>query len=292
MDNDIILFDRIKIIQDLNDKYDLCNNAYLSFSGGKDSTIVHYLLDIALPNNKIPRVFVNTGVEYNYIVDFVNDLSKNDDRFIIIKPKVPVGIVLREFGYPFKSKIHSRFVMLYQNNRYLNSVDRYINGIYYDKCPNILKYQFTPSFNLKISDRCCFKLKKDTCLDYEIENNKSIVITGIRKEEGGYRSIIKGCSLFYSDGSLHKFHPLLVVDKSFEDWFIDKFNIKLCKLYYPPFNFDRTGCKGCPFNPKLKEDLNTLSNLLPMEYKQICGIWKPIYDEYKRIGYRLDSENE
>ena len=37
------------------------NNAYISFSGGKDSTILHYLIDLALPNNKIPRVFINTG---------------------------------------------------------------------------------------------------------------------------------------------------------------------------------------------------------------------------------------
>ena len=27
--------------------------------------------------------------------------------------------------------------------------------------------------------------------------------------------------------------------------------------------------------------------LLPNEYKQTISLWKPVYDEYIRIGYRL-----
>jgi len=67
MDNELLLIDRIEAIKTANKKYDLEHNAYLSFSGGKDSTVLHYLLDMALPNNKIPRVFINTGIEYIYI---------------------------------------------------------------------------------------------------------------------------------------------------------------------------------------------------------------------------------
>lgn len=55
-DYELTLFDRIEVIKSTNKKYDLEHNAYLSFSGGKDSTVLHYLLDIALPNNQIPRV--------------------------------------------------------------------------------------------------------------------------------------------------------------------------------------------------------------------------------------------
>lgn len=31
--------------------------------------------------------------------------------------------------------------------------------------------------------------------------------------------------------------------------------------------------------------------LLPKEYKKCNYIWKPVYDEYKRIGYRLRKDN-
>lgn len=70
-DYELLEIDRIAKIQSINKQYDLENNAYLSFSGGKDSTVLHYLLDLALPGNKIPRLFINTGIEYEYIVDFV-----------------------------------------------------------------------------------------------------------------------------------------------------------------------------------------------------------------------------
>ena len=59
----LLLSDRIHVIRQANEKHDLEKNAYLSFSGGKDSTILHYLLDEALPGNRIPRVFLDTGIE-------------------------------------------------------------------------------------------------------------------------------------------------------------------------------------------------------------------------------------
>lgn len=116
MDNELLLYDRIEVIKATNQKYDLEHNAYLSFSGGKDSTIVHYLLDMALPNNKIPRVFIDTGIEYQMIRDFVLGLAKNDDRFIILKPTQNIKQMLEKYGYPFKSKQHSHNVMLYQTH--------------------------------------------------------------------------------------------------------------------------------------------------------------------------------
>ena len=45
--------------------------AIIGISGGKDSTILHYLIDLALPNNKIPRVFLNTGIEYHDIYIYI-----------------------------------------------------------------------------------------------------------------------------------------------------------------------------------------------------------------------------
>lgn len=66
MDNELLLFDRINVIKDTINKYGE-DKFYLSFSGGKDSTVLHHLVDMALPNNRIPRVFANTGIEHIYI---------------------------------------------------------------------------------------------------------------------------------------------------------------------------------------------------------------------------------
>ena len=70
-EHEFTLADRVAKIQSIDKLYDLENNAYISFSGGKDSTVLHHLIDEALPGNKIPRVYINTGIEYKAIVSFV-----------------------------------------------------------------------------------------------------------------------------------------------------------------------------------------------------------------------------
>lgn len=152
----------------------------------------------------------------------------------------------------------------------------------------MLKYQFKGGLKFKISDLCCHRLKKEVAHKWEQQNNRQIAITGIRAEEGGMRNQ-NGCTIF--DGnSLKKFHPIKVVSDEWEEEFIKRNNITLCKLYYPPYNFKRTGCKGCGFALDLKEQLLTMQKLLPTEYKQCLKLWKPVYDEYVRIGYRLPKD--
>lgn len=290
MDNELTIFDRLEIIKITNDKYDLEHNAYLSFSGGKDSTILHYLLDMALPNNKIPRVFIDTGIEYNLIREFVLGLAKNDDRFIILKPSMPIKPMLEKYGYPFKSKQHSHNLMVYQNSGIGLSVKRYLGIIESNtkfRCPKKLEYQFTPEFKIKCSDNCCRKLKKEPIKKWEKANNRHIAITGMRNSEGGERASIKGCILTDKSGNLTKFHPLIKVDDQWENWFVKFYNITLCQLYYPPYNFKRTGCKGCAFSLDLQEQLEVMEIYMPNERKQCEIIWKPVYDEYRRINYRL-----
>ena len=292
MDYDLLLFDRLNVIKDTINKYGE-QNFYLSFSGGKDSTILHHLIDMALPNNRIPRVFINTGIEYNDIVKFVKELASKDDRFVILKPTKPIKQVLEKYGYPFKSKEHSLYVSVYQNKgTESKTIQRYLNPSEKRKsfgCPLNLNYQFEKDFTIKISNQCCYKLKKEPVKKWEKENNKSITITGMRRDEGGTRKSLD--CIITKNGKAIKFHPLAVVDDDWENEFIKRNNIQLCKLYYPPFNFDRTGCKGCPFALKLQEQLDTMLMYLPNEKKQCEMIWKPIYEEYRKLGYRLRKDN-
>lgn len=43
MDYELMLMDRIAKIQAINDQYDLLNNSYIAFSGGKDSVVLSHL---------------------------------------------------------------------------------------------------------------------------------------------------------------------------------------------------------------------------------------------------------
>lgn len=318
------LEDRIAKIIAINEQYNLEKNGYVSCSGGLDSMVVSALLDVALPNNKIPRVFMNTGIEYSDIVKFIKEVAKKDSRFIIRSSGVNIKQMQQKDGYPFKSKQHAHNMAIYRSNKTL--CDKYLNEISSNKellndydyihnlpkgvktfikywfgirererescismkvIPNQLKYQITDEFKLKISDKCCYRLKKETFYEYEKESGRYIGITGMKSEEGGMRSVIK-CTVFDDKSKqLKRFHPLLVVSKEWEWEFIKRYNVPICKLYYPPYNFERTGCRCCPFAQNLQEELNTLYKLLPNDYKIAKQLWKPVFDEYIRIGYRL-----
>jgi 3'-phosphoadenosine 5'-phosphosulfate sulfotransferase (PAPS reductase)/FAD synthetase len=304
MTNEFLLMDRLQKIRQVIQKYGE-ENFYLSFSGGKDSTVLSALIDMALPGNKIPRVYANTGIELNMIRGFVLELAKSDNRIEIIKPSIPIKKMLEREGYPFKSKEHSQRWREFENGginlkhiqRYLelykrpNDTDELVKRF---SCPKKIRFQFTNEYienGLKISDKCCEKLKEEPLHKYQEEHDKPYGIVGIMRDEGGRRNLAK-CLAFKDKGKMN-FQPLAPVTKEWEDWFIAQYNIEICDIYKPPYNFGRTGCKGCPFNVHLQRELDTLQQFFPKERKQCEIIWKPVYDEYRRIGYRLrqsDSE--
>lgn len=177
MDNELLLFDRLNVIKDTINKYG-ADNFYIGFSGGKDSTVVHHLVDMALPGNTIPRAFVNTGIEYIEIVKFVREMASKDPRIEIVNAGVNIKQMLEKYGYPFKSKEHATKLGQYQTGLKRGyqapSTLAYITGkdTAKFKCPNILAYQFDPSFDLKVSAQCCVKMKKNTTHRYERERER------------------------------------------------------------------------------------------------------------------------
>lgn len=293
IDNEFLLQDRLQKIRQIINKYGE-GNFYISFSGGKDSTVLSALVDMAVPENKIPRVYANTGIELNMIRDFVLTMQKKDDRVVVIKPNLPIKQMLEKEGYPFKSKYHAHFVEIYQRRGKLYGIKNYIGEgdkkYVYRPCPKKLKYQFTDENKLKISDKCCIRLKEEPLTNWAKQNNRSIPIIGIMRNEGGRRT--QANCLAFSGKKLKAFQPLVPMTKDWEDWFIDKYNINICDIYKEPYNFERTGCKGCPFAINVQQELDILEKYFPAERKQCEYIWKPVYDEYRRIGYRLRKEFE
>lgn len=291
---EFVLFDRLEAIRTTISKYGE-DKFYIAFSGGKDSCVVHHLIDEAIPNNRIPRVFSNTGIEYTYIYQFVKYMQMHDDRIQIITPKKNIKAVIDEVGYPFKSKEHSLKVNQYKKGSRCMSVMRYKDGFDGFKhsrftCPDILKYQYDESFTLNISDRCCYEFKKKPFHEYEKESGRTIAITGMMREEGGQRNHLD--CIITRNNKVVKFHPLSKVSSEWEMWYINERKIELCKLYHAPFNFKRTGCKGCPYALDLQKQLEVMQIYLPAEREQCEYIWKPVYDEYRRIGYRLKKEEQ
>ena len=91
-------------------------DVYVSFSGGKDSTV---LVDIItkMGYTDIPLVFVDTGLEYPEIREFVKSYG---DRVTWLRPKMTFKQVIEKYGYPFMSKEISECV--YGAKKYLTSI--------------------------------------------------------------------------------------------------------------------------------------------------------------------------
>jgi 3'-phosphoadenosine 5'-phosphosulfate sulfotransferase (PAPS reductase)/FAD synthetase len=65
-ENEFLLQDRITKIQSVMEQYGQ-ENFCISFSGGKDSCVLSALVDLAFPDNQIPRVYADTGIEWNMV---------------------------------------------------------------------------------------------------------------------------------------------------------------------------------------------------------------------------------
>ena len=140
---------------------------------------------------------------------------------------------------------------------------------------------------MNISDKCCTEFKEKPLAEWQKKAGVEWTITGLMAAEGGRRANAR--CVGHSHGR-KTFNPLAKVTKEWEDWFIKTYDIKLSDLYYPPINYERSGCRGCPFNPNLQEDLSTMQKYMPHERKACEVVFAPVYKEYRRIGYRLDKE--
>lgn len=84
----------------------------ISFSGGKDSTVLLHLVR-EMYGDVIPGVFVDTGLEYPEIREFVRSF----DNIIWLRPEMNFRKVIETYGYPFISKEVSQCV--YSARKYL-----------------------------------------------------------------------------------------------------------------------------------------------------------------------------
>lgn len=73
-------------------------NVVVSFSGGKDSTVLLHLVRSIFPN--VRAVFSNTGLEYPEIQKHVKSLDNVD----IVKPSMRFDQVISTYGYPLIGK--------------------------------------------------------------------------------------------------------------------------------------------------------------------------------------------
>ena len=172
--------------QKIKEYINLYSDVYVAFSGGYGSTV---LLDIARRVKKnMPALFINTGLELPEITQHVR---RHENITTYIPRKFFHSIVI-DHGWPVISK---KVAMGFDRHR--NTTDerqkelRLYGGINptsgKTQHPTIpKKWHYLIDEDIKISDRCCYWLKKEPFRRYEKETNQRPIV-GLMAEESFLR---------------------------------------------------------------------------------------------------------
>lgn len=284
---------------------DSYNKILCSISGGSDSDI---LLDICYRcdiNNKIDYVWFDTGLEYQATKEHLLYLEdKYNIKIIKYKAKKSVPLSCKEYGVPFISKDISDKISRLQNHNFTwedktieelsNEFPNVVSTLKWWCNENISRFNISnkkllkeflidnpPEF--KISNKCCYYAKKQIAHSVIKEGNYDLNITGIRKAEGGIRSIrYKNC--FDDNGTIcDNYRPLFWYKDNDKKDYEDFYNIIHSKCY-TEYGLKRTGCAGCPYGRDYKYELNVLSQFEPTLYKAVMNIFKDSYDYMEKYN--------
>lgn len=248
----------LKTKQRINEWYDYWNgDIYISFSGGKDSTVLLHIIRELYPN--IPIVFVNTGLEYPEIIEFV----KTIDNVTWLKPKMNFKIVIDKYGYPIISKEQSGWIKDHQTGGTQKRRDR-INKV-------SKKWQYLKDAPFKISDECCNKIKKEPIKKYEKETGFKGIL-GNLASEGNQRErnyLKTGCNSFESKRPLSM--PLGFWTDNDILKYLKNNNINYSNIYGDIIEDEngilhttgekRTGCIFCMFGVHLEKEPNRFQRM-------------------------------
>lgn len=221
---------------------------YISFSGGKDSTVLSHMIRKTYP--QILHLFADTSCEYPETISFVDEMNASGINITIVVPTDRRGIpwtfdrVVSELGYPVFSKAVANGIRTYRHAR--TDITKQ-NSIEYmtRRFPNYLPYLSYP-----ISDLCCEKLKKGPLKRAARNAGMKCSIIGTLAEESQTRErdwLRNGSNIFFIKAD-NQCRPLSFwTEKDIWDY-IEHFNVPIADLYRK--GFERNGCMYCGFGVK------------------------------------------
>lgn len=244
-------------------------NVFVTFSGGKDSTVLLHLVRSIYPN--VEAIFVDTGLEFPEVRKFV----KTFKNVKVLKPSMYFKEIIDYHGYPVISKSISTAINRYRVTkkpevkqwRKWGKTDP-ITGKKLTIGVISKKWHFMIDAPFKISEKCCRVMKKVPSHNYMKETGKAPYI-GTMASEGHSRKmdyLKRGCNLI--DSKWPQSRPLMIWNDDDIWGYIKKFKLDYCEVYDK--GYERTGCIFCMFgvhNEKEPNRFQLLKKTHPKLYK-------------------------
>jgi len=287
-------------------------NPVCSISGGSDSDIMLDIIHRIDENNKVTYVWFDTGLEYQATKNHLKYLeSKYNINIQVEKAIKPIPACTKEFGQPFLNKYVSEQLERLQSVNfewedlsYEELIEKYHNvdcslkwwcnkykvGEGFTKSMHNINYsrylkefiiENPPTFN--ISPKCCRYAKKSVSKQILKKTNCDLMISGVRKAEGGIRAIkYENCY----EPEKNKYRPIFWFKDSDKLEYKKVFNIKYSDCY-EKWGFTRTGCVCCPYGSKaLYKELSKVLEYEPKMYIAVNNIFENSYaytNQYKQF---------
>lgn len=281
---------------------------YVSFSGGKDSTVLLHIARQMYPD--INAVFVNTGLEYPEIQKFV----KTFDNVTILRPKMRFDEVIKTYGYPLISKEVSGKIYFARKGRkeaLMAFEGKTVDGTESKYRQRYKKWRPLCSSNVPISHKCCEAMKKEPAKAYEKETGRKPILATMAVESAlRVRSWLQnGCNAFTAKRPSSQ--PMSFWTEQDVLQYIEEYEIPIASVYgdivyaenpeqmrFDDWGMDcgteklkttgcnRTGCIFCGFGCHLEKEPSRFQRLKETHPRQYAycmnggeydenGIWKP-----------------
>lgn len=290
---------------------------------------------IKFPYNNIKYIFFDTGLELDATKKQLDVLEqKYNIQIERVKPEKNVPYCVKHYGIPFQNKFCSKIINLLQRNGFDFKQHTYpelspqyptaISGIKWwtnwthseydtkskhndrfnsrDSMYNIAHNKYLKDFLMAhqgvpftVSEKCCYYAKEKPVYKILKEYDIDLEILGLRKAEGGRRSLQKTCFL-----PPNKKHSYGVYSPIF--WFKAEDKEDYCRIFnvvhsdaYIKYGFTRIGCVGCPYNMNILNELEIIKKYEPKKYKACINLFGKSYElmrEFNEFKEEKTKNNE
>lgn len=242
-------------------------NVAVSFSGGKDSTVLLHLVRAYYP--EVPAVFVDTGLEYPEIRKFV----KTFENVVWLKPEMNFKKVIERHGYPVSTKKNASYLHEVAHARpgsgsYRQRVEGFTREGKKTKYCLPKKWKFLVDAPFKVSDHCCKVMKINPLKRYQGETDSHPYIGTMASNSQARRAnyLRYGCNTF--DARTKTSRPLgFWLDEDIWEY-LKLLDVPYCEIY--DMGEERTGCMFCMFGVHLEKGENRFQRMKhthPAQYR-------------------------